>query len=152
MNYEKELAKASAKAEQIMAGFINIKPVSASAKKVLQKLESMMVDGYVKIDNTNGVYTPVSVEKIGTDKISVAHYHEQNGDLITNPEVVFLKKEYSYGTEYYPVYEKSDVVGFSRDLVLFNVYGGVSGSSPLQAQTAGFCTKWLANIKAQQKI
>ena len=100
---EKKAKKENEKRERLAAGFACIKPVSASAKKVIQQLEAMMIDGYVKIDNARGIFMPVIVEQVGRNQISIAHYYEQNGDLMADPEIVFLKKEYSYGTEYYPI-------------------------------------------------
>lgn len=34
-------------------------------------------------------YMDLIIEKVGTDRISVAHYYTQQGDLISDPEVVF---------------------------------------------------------------
>ena len=49
----KKAKKENEKREQLAAGFAFVKPVSASAKKVIQQLEAMMIDGYAKIDNAN---------------------------------------------------------------------------------------------------
>jgi hypothetical protein len=34
-------------------------------------------------------YHELTVEKIGSDRLSVAHYYTQRGDLMRNPEIVF---------------------------------------------------------------
>ena len=148
---EKNAKKENEKREQLAAGFAFVKPVSASAKKVIQQLEAMMIDGYAKIDNANNVFMPVVVEQVGKNQISIAHYYEQNGDLMADPEIVFLKKEYSYGVEYYPIYERMSEFASEVELVTFE------NSKPklisnLQKGAASFCTNWMRAIKAQQNI
>ena len=147
----KNAKKENAKHEQLTAGFTFVKPVSARAKKVIEQLEAMMIDGYAKIDNANGAFMPVVVEQVGKNQISIAHYYEQNGDLMADPEIVFLKKEYSYGVEYYPIYEKMSGFASEVELVTFE------NSKPklisnLQKGAASFCTNWMRAIKAQQNI
>lgn len=148
---EKQAEKKAQKKEQLIAGFGYAKTINAMAKKVLQTLESKMVDGYAKISNTQG-FMAVVVEQIADDKISVAHYYEQNGDLMADPEVVFLKKEFSYGTEYYPIYEKMDGLGLSKELITFDDSGKVEKVFKTQKDTTVFCNVWLKNIKQQQKL
>src|ERR671932_1673512 len=41
----------------------------------------------------------LSIENIGRHRISVAHYFEQNGDLVADPEIVFYTCELGW----YPV-------------------------------------------------
>lgn len=148
---EKNAKKENEKREQLTAGFTFVKPVSASAKKVIEQLEAMMIDGYAKIDNTNGAFMPVVVEQVGENQISIAHYYEQNGDLMADPEIVFLKKEYSYGVEYYPIYERMSGLGSDVELVIFKNRKPKLISN-LQKQTASFCTTWMRTITMQQGI
>lgn len=147
----KNAKKENAKREQLAAGFAFVKPVSASAKKIIQQLEAMMIDGYAKIDNTNGSFMPVVVEQVGANQISIAHYYEQNGDLMADPEIVFLKKEYSYGVEYYPIYERMSGLGSDVELVIFK-NRKPKLISRLQKQAASFCTDWMRTIVVQQGI
>ena len=147
----KNAKKENEKREQLAAGFTFVKPVSASAKKVIQQLEAMMINGYAKIDNTNGAFMPVVVEQVGENQISIAHYYEQNGDLMADPEIVFLKKEYSYGVEYYPIYERMSGLGSDIELVIFK-NRKPKLISRLQKQAASFCTDWMRTITMQQGI
>ena len=147
----KDAKKENIKREQLAAGFAFVKPVSASAKKVIQQLEAMMIDGYAKIDNTNGSFMPVVVEQVGKNQLSIAHYYEQNGDLMADPEIVFLKKAYSYGIEYYPIYERMSGLGSDVELVIFENRKPKMISN-LQKQTASFCTTWMRTITMQQGI
>ena len=147
----KNVKKENEKREQLAAGFTFVKPVSASAKKVIEQLEAMMIDGYAKIDNTNGAFMPVVIEQVGENQISIAHYYEQNGDLMADPEIVFLKKEYSYGVEYYPIYERMSGLCSDVELVIFENRKPKMISN-LQKQTASFCTTWMRTIAMQQSI
>ena len=64
------------------------------------KVFMLLVDGLKepgdakKIDNTNGAFMTVHVELIHQNEhgrhYSIAHYYEQNGDLMRDPDVVFL--------------------------------------------------------------
>ena len=147
----KNAKKENEKREQLAAGFTFVKPVSASAKKVIQQLEAMVIDGYAKIDNTNGAFMPVVIEQVGENQISIAHYYEQNGDLMADPEIIFLKKEYSYGVEYYPIYEKMSGFALEVELVTFE-NGKPKLISNLQKGAASFCTTWMSTIVVQQGI
>ena len=67
-----------------------------SAEKVFHTLiEGLKEPGDAKkIDNTNGTYMPVHVEIFDRSQygnhVSIAHYYEQNGDLMKDPEMTFL--------------------------------------------------------------
>ena len=148
---EKNAKKENEKREQLAAGFAFVKPVSASAKKIIQQLEAMMIDGYAKIDNANNVFMPVVVEQVGENQISIAHYYEQNGDLMADPEIVFLKKEYSYGVEYYPIYERMSGLCSDVELVIFENRKPKMISN-LQKGASSFCTTWMSTIVVQQGI
>ena len=148
---ERKAKKENEKREQLAAGFACVKPVSASAKKVIQQLEAMMIDGYAKIDHASDIFMPVVVEQVGENQISIAHYYEQNGDLMADPEIVFLKKEYSYGVEYYPIYERMSGLGSDVELVIFENRKPKMISN-LQKGAASFCTTWMRTITMQQGI
>ena len=44
-----------------------------------------------KIDNSNGLFMPVYVEALGSNRFSVAHYYTQNGDMVADPDGEFFK-------------------------------------------------------------
>ena len=60
------------------------------------------------IDNTQGVFMSVHVENIGSCDLgpmfSVAHYYEQNGDLMKDPDMVFVRSK----DDYYPIEFQQD--------------------------------------------
>jgi len=76
--------------------------------------------------------------------VSVCHYGEQNGDLMADPEMVFLL---AYGQEV-PVYFKNDYVGTEQ------VYSKIeNGKLFLKkrgvADLKSFSKTWASNLKAQ---
>lgn len=83
---------------------------------------------------------PVSVEHIGSDCLSVAHYGEQNGDLMRDPDMVFWKGPDS---NWYPVSFRNDYVGTFQESVHFEE-GRPSQFSPRMQR------QWMENIRQQQ--
>lgn len=73
-------------------------PLGKQASATLDKLTAGLTDEHPhrRIDNAPGAFMAVVVEKIGPSRYSVAHYFEQNGDLIPDPDVEFIKQDGSW--------------------------------------------------------
>jgi len=94
---------------------------------------------------------PVCVDAVGTTPqgaliVSVAHYYEQNGDLMADPEVTFVVTRDDY---VFPISFRQDSLGIDRQ------YGRWEGAKVywnlrMQNDLAGFCNQWMQNIKEQQ--
>lgn len=85
------------------------------------------------------------VENIGGHRISVAHYFVQNGDLVADPEVVFLVRD----DQWYPVEMTQVLLGW-RELAQCAANGAVLGIRPqAQAAAAEFADWWADQIEAQ---
>lgn len=113
-------------------------------------------EGHIKIDNTKGFFMPVCVELIEESenliKVSVAHYYEQNGDLMADPEMCFAVKNDKLGCMVIPYYYKQDGLGIERESVKME-NGEFKGYYPkMQADQTAFANMWMKNIKDQQKI
>ena len=114
----------------------------------------MVNDGYVKVDNTDGVFMSVSVEVIFDDEkhkiISLAHYFLQNGDLMADPEMCFLlDKGHS---KYFPIYYKQASIGVEEESVEME-NGEISRVNlNQQKEHTRFANMWLKNIKYQQNL
>lgn len=110
-------------------------------------------EGYAKINNSSG-FMPVVVEQVGSiagygPVMSVAHYGEQNGDLMANPEMTFT----IVNGEYYPVSFRNDYIGRYQEVFEFNHDGVPVGiRSKLQAELADFGNLWMKNIQEQQAV
>lgn len=130
-----------------------MKRLNTTSTATLNKMVSMMEDGFIKIDNFKG-FMPVSVEVIYTnDKymiVSVAHYYEQNGDLMADPEVCFIYNKIT--GDYFPSYFKQDNVGIEQESIIMND-GVIKGiRTIMQLEHSVFANMWLENIKDQQKL
>lgn len=132
-----------------------MKALSATSAATLKKMVSMMDDGYVKIDNTGGSFMPVSLETIFDNEkymiVSVAHYYEQNSDLLADPEMLFLYVKAM--NTYIPSYFKQDgVMGTEQESVIVE-NGEIKGyRSKLQSDHTAFANLWMKNIKQQQNL
>ena len=73
-----------------------MKCLNEKAEAIFRKLTEglVKVGDHRKIDNAPGSFMAVSIEIIGRSGLgplmSVAHYYEQNSDLMRDPDVVFL--------------------------------------------------------------
>lgn len=111
--------------------------------------------GAIKIDRNgpeSGIMA-VCVEILETEgnrtMISVAHYYGQNGDLMRDPDVVFLRVA---PAEYYPAAMRQDGAGgFDRMFAKMNEKLEVTHFNVTrQRDCAFFCNTWMKNIKWQQ--
>lgn len=107
-------------------------------------LDLTAIEAHLKL--TNGVYQPLVIEKISRQLVSVAHYFEQNGDLVADPDVVFFM---GYG-DWVPV-EISQVLGYTRAVWLAEDGQTIEKfKSRTQADIASFCRTWAKNIREQK--
>ena len=96
---------------------------------------------------------PVHIELIDrTEKythISLAHYGQQNGDAMRDPEMLFaLHKETQ---QFIPYYYRNDYCGIEQNSVKWSE-DGIALNPRLQAEHTTFANQWLRNIAAQQGI
>ena len=131
-----------------------MKQLNLVSTKTMNKLVGMVNDGYVKVDNTDGVFMSVSVEVIFEDEkykvISLAHYFLQNGDLMADPEVCFLFNKIQ--GVYFPFYYKQASMGVEEESVEME-NGEINGVNlTLQKEHTQFANMWLRNIKYQQSL
>ena len=124
-----------------------------SATAIFEKIIAL---DKLKFENSGGTFMAVSFECIQTfnddAKIySMAHYYEQNGDLMADPEMTFLK----YGREIFPLSYRLDGLGID-DLAakIFFENEKLKGSVNLkkQKELKVFAQMWLKNIKQQQEL
>lgn len=81
--------------------------------------------------------------------ISLAHYGEQNGDAMHDPEMIIaLHKE---SQQFIPYYYRNDCMGVEQYSIKW-MEKGVLLNRRLQADHTTFANQWLRNIAAQQHI
>ena len=122
-------------------------------KKASEILRGLLALQTTKVDRSDGTYMPVHIEIIEkTDKydhISLAHYGQQNGDAMRDPEMLFaLHKE---TRQFIPYYYRNDYMGVEQYSVKWTDEG-ILLNRRLQADHTTFANQWLRNIAAQQGI
>jgi len=140
-----------------------MKKINNQSKATMDKLVAKLNDSgsdSIKIDNCNGAFIPVHVEKLYTTNLfnsdfsgtiySITHYFEQNGDLMKDPDMEFLKTP---DGEYYPVFFQKDVgVPTFQEAINFKKNGKAFIDNNIQNKLVPFANIWLKNIKEQQKL
>ncbi len=113
----------------------------------LQKLFPEFIDGkysYLKLKSESSAYMDLVLEKVSDDTISIAHYYEQNGDLMRDPEITLIVD-----------YEKNTVTAesFTQDNIglyqrAFNE-DRTKWNKNLNKELNSFLKDWLKNIESQ---
>ena len=135
-----------------------MRAINKHAQQIMEQLLQIVEatgEEHATIDNSGGAFMPVHVEKIGNMKpgelVSVAHYGEQNGDMMRDPDMVFLHS--SADGKFYPASFRNDYLGVDQESIVWNCGADIQGFRPrLQRDMAIFAGKWLENIRQQQLI
>jgi hypothetical protein len=127
--------------------------LSPQATAVMDTLTAgMSVSDHKKIDNAEGTFMALHVECIGECNLghifSLAHYYEQHGDLMRDPEMLFIQAEDGY----YPAEIWQDGVNSHNVGLLIEDGLAVSIDETEQADLTVFAEVWLKNIRVQQEL
>ena len=106
------------------------------------------------IDNAPGAFMAVHVERVAAKEpgpiFSVTHYYEQNGDLMRDPDMEFIRGR---DGEYYPVSFWQDAAPTVRHEAVEWAGDRIREyRRRMQAALAAFANQWLANIEQQQGV
>ena len=133
-----------------------MRPINRKAEKVMDRLTQGITreNSHTRIDNNkpdSGIMAVV-VEWVGGCRLgetySIAHYYEQNGDLMADPEMVFLK--INANGRYYPTSWKLDSMGMYREGIIWEDGEPQYINEREQRDEAIFAGEWMQNIKLQQ--
>ena len=100
-------------------------------------------------------YMPLSVEEIGSSVdghrlVSLCQYGEQNGDLMRDPDIVFLFHALPDGMAAEPVSFRNDYLGLSQEVYRYDETGRRTHVvSSLKQNLNEFTESWFANLKDQ---
>ena len=140
------------------------KCLGRNAAKLFEHLVKQLPEGetHLKIDNTEETFMPVIIEHLATFEkctmgenyrvFSVAHYYEQNGDLMADPLMEFLyKPEGMIYPAVYPIYYQMDGI-FQTTQQSINVGDPLKFTfdKKRQSEHVAFANKWMRNIHMQQ--
>lgn len=84
----------------------------------------------------------------GLPAISVAHYGEQNGDLMRDPEMIFEAEESGEQMNLIPFYWRNDYAGIEQ-YSAFAEDGRTLLNAKLKREHIDFARIWDANLRAQ---
>lgn len=119
------------------------------------KLLDELLAGARAVRITVPEYLPLSVEEIGSSGdghrlVSLCHYGEQNGDLMRDPDIVFLFHNLPDGAAAEPVSFRNDYLGIAQEVYQFDEAGRPTHVlSTLKQDLKEFAQTWFANLKDQ---
>lgn len=134
-----------------------MKHLNAKASKIMDTLTEGVIDydHARKIQNNpSKSIMAVHVEMVNMipqgPVFSVAHYYVQNGDLMRDPDMTFLR---GADGEYYPLSYQQDGLGIYQDAIEWDDSGNMKGFRPkMQADMVSFANDWMENIRDQQML
>lgn len=132
-----------------------MRPINQKAQKIMDRLTRGITreNSHIRIDNNkpDSAIMAVVVEWVGDctlgDTYSIAHYYKQNGDLMADPEMTFLK---AADGRYYPMSFKMDGLGVYREGIIWEDGEPRHINTREQRDEAIFAGTWMQNIKWQQ--
>ncbi|MGQ0555546.1 MAG: DUF6908 domain-containing protein [Nitrospiraceae bacterium] len=114
-----------------------------------------LLHGHIAVRITVGGYMPLSVEEIGIDGeghrlVSLCHYGEQNGDLMRDPDIVFMFQDIPNGSIAEPVSFRNDYVGLNQEVYRYDETGKRTHlDTKLKLHLKEFAQIWFANLNEQ---
>lgn len=126
------------------------KTYQSFAKNLLQLLGS---DSAVRL--TVPSFMPLSIEDIGTSGdgnrlVSLCHYGEQNGDLMCDPDIVFMFHALPDGLAAEPVSFRNDYMGLCQEVYRYDDDGKRTHVVPrLKRELQAFSITWFRNLHQQ---
>ncbi|NKB82790.1 MAG: hypothetical protein GKS05_13095 [Nitrospirales bacterium] len=119
-----------------------------------KKLLTLLGEGEaVKI--ISGGYMPLTVETVSTSAeghhlLAMSHTTIQYGDVMYDPEVVFLLRHTGELLAAEPVSFRNDFMGIRQDVYEYDDHGQPTHGHPrLKNELRSFVTMWFGNLKAQ---
>ena len=128
---------------------MKLKTLNKKASKIFRELMAKQKNDYVKIDMNSDSLMPLVLERIASeipfrnetyDEYSLAHYGKQNGDMMRDPEQIFMVNS----KEIIPYSFRNDYVGVNQYSITWSEMGPVVNYSA-QKEDADFANEWLTN-------
>lgn len=116
---------------------------------------TQLLHGHSAVRITVDGYMPLSIEEIGMDGeghrlVSLCHYGEQNGDLMRDPDIVFMFQNPPQGPLAEPVSFRNDYLGLDQEVYRYDETGTRTHlDTKLKSQLREFVQIWFANLKEQ---
>jgi len=127
--------------------------LNKKTSKIFNKIIDNHLNGnqHCQIGEKGESFMPLVVEKLQTDSIgtfySFAHYYTQNGDLMQDPEMLFIKHD---NGNIYPSMFQMAAPPIYEESIFYD--DGWKVRRKLQKDHTLFAQTWLKNIEQQQAI
>jgi len=114
-----------------------------------------LLGGATAVRITVSSFMPLIVEEIGVDGeghrlVSLCHYGEQNGDLMRDPDIVFMFQDTPHGFIAEPVSFRNDYLGLDQEVYRYDDTGTRTYlDTTLKSQLREFAQIWFANLNEQ---
>jgi hypothetical protein len=127
-----------------------MRQLDRKASKVLDVLTAHLeIGGIRRIDNSAGTFMPVTVERLTSATFSITHYYKQNGDLVPDPDMMFLKGSAGDQTVWTPVSIQHATGHYSCSIEIERDRP-VGYRPKVLADLVRFANMWMRNIADQQ--
>ena len=120
-----------------------------TVRKIIKKHGGIaaLKEKHIRIENDP--FMPLVIEWVGKgpydmDMVSVAHYYKQNGDMMRDPEIVFLVTD----PDWLPYSYQQDALGLYQQAI-WNQDGKYLMDRKLMNDLSEFAKMWDRNIKSQ---
>jgi hypothetical protein len=140
-----------------------MKKLNQQATRIFcQLLDKMGIETYIRL--TSDDFMPLVMEQIGEliqtpygigQCYSLSHSYEQNGDLMRDPEMVFIVVDNRKETKdyhligIYPQMYQQDNLGLYEESACIENNAIITYKPFLQKEHGSFASQWLQNIKQQ---
>jgi hypothetical protein len=130
-----------------------MKHLNERATAIFRKLtEGLKKVGDHQQWNNDSSFMAACIELIGRTGlgplISIAHYYQQNGDMMRDPDVVFV---IGADQHVYPISYRQDGMGIYQEAAIIED-GKWRVRPKMQADICSFCNQWMENINEQQQL
>ena len=114
-----------------------------------------LLGGATAVRITVSGYMPLSVEEIGIDGeghrlVSLCHYGKQNGDLMRDPDIVFMFQDAPTGSVAEPVSFRNDYLGLDQEVYRYDESGKRTHlDTKLKRDLKELAQNWFVNLNEQ---
>jgi hypothetical protein len=128
-----------------------MKTLNKTASAVLDRITDGLKPGETRtLDNAPGNFMAVHVVALSPGLFRVGHYFEQNGDLVPDPETLFLRQEVG-GESYWLPVETRFAIGSVHTALVLDEQNRIKGACRgVLDDAVSFTNLWMKNIRYQQ--
>lgn len=128
-----------------------LKPLNPYAQAVFDHLtHDLLIGGARKIDNAKGAFMAVYIDRLTERHYSFAHYFEQHGDQMADPDMTFFKA--GDGKVYPCTFQQDNLAVYRIGLDITDDGDIEYENAQEQAEQAEFANLWMRNIADQQRL